>query len=298
MVQFVVKVLILFQAILICSSLTNEQYEKPNTMIIETVGPMKDENFSGEEYQDINLQLCPEKIENNNFEEAVSEDRNRLRDLYAENNLNIGYNNVQKYFNSLYNNEIYGTNSLTDEEGKGCFINYDNVRYLNPQTQILASYNRIPPVRFLPPVYPRILAKIPRSRWTNDFNYLDSITRPQRTFQEDNQHWQQFQHDSIVKNTIPKVPYPYFQDTFIDSVTENPFYKTDFTSKYRSKSGDSDIPFNFRSLNKEKNDEAKKISDLYFEDCPPGDVMGRNLQCIPRRRVHFINLSHWEYYGE
>lgn len=37
---------------------------------------------------------------------------------------------------------------------------------------------------------------------------------------------------------------------------------------------------------------------LEQEKCPPGEVMGNDLQCITRYKVSFHTDDQWQYYGE
>ncbi|KAJ8725774.1 hypothetical protein PYW08_003957 [Mythimna loreyi] len=232
-------------------------------------------------------------------------------------------------YNGQYNLQTpYEADAVTYEVDKGLAGSQEADLYPYVHTSIPAALNPVPSVRVLPPVYATHIHETMPSLENRDNFDIDvlnpensemmtpnlRITRSERDFLED------LRHDAMMNNLLPTMPVP-----FVRSVEKSPSYPVlrpgaQRTGQVmavfpRSKINNCAIPILMRCS---PNMTRGRLTGSYAEQspqvpsgaayrggveqkintprCPPGEVMGSNLQCITRRHIANTNESLWLHY--
>lgn len=83
--------------------------------------------------------------------------------------------------------------------------------------------NRIPPVTYLPPVYPPFQDNM-LSQKVESESLINEDVRPPRVYRSEKDFWKQLQHDSIMKNILPTMPIPFYRNIEVDAPEASDLY--------------------------------------------------------------------------
>lgn len=162
-------------------------------------------------------------------ENEVDEDVTKTSSEMCSENENLSYNELDKQ------PEIIGSSSMiNDFHYKLNFRNYykpisaqlyENLASsdTNFDGSINILKNRIPPVTYLPLVYPPFQDNM-LSQKVESESLIDEDVRPPRVYRSEKDFWKQLQHDSIMKNILPTMPIPFYRNIEADAPEASDLY--------------------------------------------------------------------------
>ncbi|CAH2086265.1 unnamed protein product [Euphydryas editha] len=173
--------------ILICISLSATQ----KTKIIEALPD--NEADTNVDVTKTSSESCPE---NENWSYKKIDDRSEIFPSWLTTN--------DFYFNPISRNYFKPVSSHLYEDFEPSSASFDG------SINVLKS--RIPPVRYLPPVYSPLHNKFLSQKVESDEDHINENVRPPRVYRSEDDFWEQIKRDSIMKNILPTMPIPFFRN--------------------------------------------------------------------------------------
>ncbi|XP_046965106.1 uncharacterized protein LOC124533703 [Vanessa cardui] len=113
--------------------------------------------------------------------------------------------NFQRDYKAI-SSATHQVDALNNLETSGISLRkYDRGLYPYINSKMMSSYNPIPPVRFLPPVYSPLHDTFLSEKRESDQDFIGNI-QPPRVLRLENDFWKQLQHDTVMKNILPTMP--------------------------------------------------------------------------------------------
>ncbi|XP_050344779.1 uncharacterized protein LOC126769873 [Nymphalis io] len=185
---------------IICIILCEKIVESQETAIIEALSAENDEN---KRYNNVDLTSWEICFENENLNHSETDDQTEMipyslsptQDFYLQPNFQRDDKTISSH--------TYQVDALTNLKSSGMSLRrYDGVLYPYTHSNMLSSFNTIPPVRYLPPVYSPLHDTFLSEKRDSDQGSIENV-RPPRV---ENDFWEQLQYDSIMKNILPTMP--------------------------------------------------------------------------------------------
>ncbi|XP_047528023.1 uncharacterized protein LOC125064823 [Vanessa atalanta] len=186
-----------------CIILNKQLVESQETAIIEALSAEKKES---KRYKNVDLNSWEICLEDENFDQSKTDDQTEMlpSSLSTTNDFNP-QSNFQRDYKSI-SSRTYQVDALNNLEIPGISLRkYDGVLYPYINSEMPSSFNPIPPVRYLPPVYLPLHDTFLTEKRESDQDVIENI-RPPRVLRSENDFWDQLQHDTIMKNILPTMP--------------------------------------------------------------------------------------------